>query len=424
MACSPTLVAHLSLAATDGCATLTVLAMLLTLERYLRVRSSAPVTSIGAYAALAVSLGCALAAKYSPGPLLVVALTMFVGRAPDVSRAQHAWRAVRTGASLLVIALGVAWVWHGLGTAPLVTPAFRTRYEAFAGAGPLAARGWATLLAVRVPSPIRGFVVQLNHDFAGHEAFLLGARSRVGWWYYGPVVLALKSTPVELTLMVGSFVVLALRGRHASPAWRVGQAAVGVLIVSTAAAHLDLGVRYLLPLYPIAALIGLTLLRARLSPRLWRVAGVTLLAGQVWSAASVAPHQLSYVSALWGGPARAGRLLADSNLDWGQDLPALEKTLRRVGAERPLVSYFGTAPFSAYDVRATPWTSASDAERVQPDWVAISVTHLDGLYVEDDPFASFRALTPNERAGFSVLLFDARQPGVSQAIAAASARLR
>jgi hypothetical protein len=151
-------------------------------------------------------------------------------------------------------------------------------------------------------------------------------------------------------------------------------------------------------------------------------AGAALVAAQAVSAWTIAPHYLAYFNRLSGGP-EAGRLyLADSNIDWGQDLPALRDTLARVGAKRPLVSYFGTAPFDQYGVSADVWDEDIGLDVMRWDWVAVSVTHLNGLYVPNDIFRPFRSLTPSARAGYSILLYDTSRRDVRAAMADVAAR--
>ena len=37
-----------------------------------------------------------------------------------------------------------------------------------------------------------------DHNAGGHSSYLLGMRSDTGWWYYFPVVFAVKSTMAAL----------------------------------------------------------------------------------------------------------------------------------------------------------------------------------------------------------------------------------
>ena len=104
------------------------------------------------------------------------------------------------------------------------------------------------------------------------------------------------------------------------------------------------------------------------------------LAGQIASAAAIAPHYLAYFSPIVGGPSQWYRLLGDSNIDWGQDLPLLRDQLERMGCRRALISYFGTANIEAYGIHATPLGSVPQAALFDYDCVAVSVNHISGIY--------------------------------------------
>jgi hypothetical protein len=118
------------------------------------------------------------------------------------------------------------------------------------------------------------------------------------------------------------------------------------------------------------------------------------------------------------------RWLADSNLDWGQDLPAMRRVLMRVGAKDAVASYFGTAPFDAYGVNAWPWGIAGADVKARADWIVISATHLVGLYVPNDAFRAFRALKPTARPTPTLFVFDGSRPEVKAAVAEAMERMR
>jgi hypothetical protein len=152
------------------------------------------------------------------------------------------------------------------------------------------------------------------------------------------------------------------------------------------------------------------------------LAGAAIVLLQVSSAILIAPHYLSYFNRLSGGPAVGYRYLADSNIDWGQDLPALREALSNLGSRGLLFSYFGNAPFASYGLSADVWTSAVRHDFDRWDYVAISVTHLDGLFVTGDPFEPFRRLSPTARAGYSILIFSTRRPEVREAMAAVASR--
>ena len=58
------------------------------------------------------------------------------------------------------------------------------------------------------------------------------------------------------------------------------------------------------------------------------------------------------------------------------------------------------------------------------DWVAISATNLDGVFLPGDPFIEFRSLAPAAHAGYSILLYPTSRPDVRHAMATAAVRLQ
>ena len=127
------------------------------------------------------------------------------------------------------------------------------------------------------------------------------------------------------------------------------------------------------------------------------------------SAARIFPPHLSYQNPAVGGPERGPYTLDESNIDWGQDLPALAAWQRENPSAEPLqLFYFGTAEPSAYGVRAL----AFDASRVEdpPDGtVAISAHYLAGLRkLEALTGADADWLTryePVAKAGYSIFIY-------------------
>ena len=81
----------------------------------------------------------------------------------------------------------------------------------------------------------------------------MGDRSIVGWWYYMPIALALKSTPSELVIMAYGLWVCVTRWRRVSDrtlVWRVALVTFAALAIVN---RLALGVRYVLLLLPLVS---------------------------------------------------------------------------------------------------------------------------------------------------------------------------
>ena len=261
-------------------------------------------------------------------------------------------------------------------------------------------------------SLVRGLAELRNKNTAGHNAYLLGSFSMRGWWYYFPVVFAVKSTTaVVLMTAAGVFLLARASWRRVPFRWIAILVPAAVYFALCVASHINLGVRHLLPIYPFlyVALGAAAASFARTRPR--RLLLGLLLLLHVAESAAIYPHYLAFFNLLAGGPTRGPRYLLDSNIDWGQDVKELKAYLQRHHLQNVCTCYFGNADFAWYHMPGrylSPAISELELERI--DCVAaISVTPLYGLYLPRDTFLSLRSRTPMARIGYSIYLYDLRK---------------
>jgi hypothetical protein len=109
------------------------------------------------------------------------------------------------------------------------------------------------------------------------------------------------------------------------------------------------------------------------------------------------------------------KLLGDSNLDWGQDLPLLAQWQRQHPGVKLYLSYFGSADPEYYGIHAD--SIAGDYSRppsaqvvpTKPGVLAISATNLQGMYrvSENAQYAELlKTKKPREILGGTIYLFD------------------
>lgn len=216
------------------------------------------------------------------------------------------------------------------------------------------------------------------------SAYLAGEFSRTGWWYYFPVAFLVK-TPLTVLFLLFCGLALLVKKRSrwkGAAAFLVLPPAIFLGVAMTA--HLNIGLRHVLPIYPFAFLIaGVTLDEMRAK---WR--GILLLAPVALAAielATVYPHCLAFFNRLIGGPANGHLVLLDSNLDWGQDLKPLKQWMDTRHVEQINLSYFGTADPAYYGIHCTHLVGAPsfDAAHITtprlPGYVAVSAQNLHGV---------------------------------------------
>ena len=136
------------------------------------------------------------------------------------------------------------------------------------------------------------------------------------------------------------------------------------------------------------------------------------------------PHQEAFFNELAGNWYNWSNLLVDSNLDWGQDLPALHEVMDKMGIAEVNLAYFGKAVPEQYGVRYRPLPSylrfvdgvelnAYNPYQPEPGWYAISATELRlGLFEANNVnlYAYFRDKQPVARAGYSIYLYHVTYP--------------
>lgn len=263
-----------------------------------------------------------------------------------------------------------------------------------------------------------GLGILMQHGKLGHPAYAFGRYSETGWWWFFPAAWAIK-TPIPILAASAAGVVLLCAGlrrartRVASIALLLPPLALGSIAM---AATINLGVRHLLPVTPFLAVAGGLALR-RLAARGGRAGRGVVLLAIVWLAAGtllVHPDELAYSNEAIGGTEQTWRYLADSNVDWGQDLPALARVVRAQPLGRLYLAYFGTADPAAHGL-AYHWAPSGGLAEARfedgPDpggkeWIAISVTDLLGVYLERDVYAWLRERPFTAFPGRSIALYD------------------
>lgn len=247
--------------------------------------------------------------------------------------------------------------------------------------------GPVNYLHCTLPAPefFGGLAEVWKHNQDGHASFLLGQRRHFGVWYFFPVTLAIK-TPLAMLLMLvwTPWLVRRMRGR-AHLATPVAFCA-GILLFAMTS-RINIGVRHVLPIYAGLSIICGAASACVLQDRAgrWRAARVAMLSLLLWHVASGAlqhPDYLPYTNEIAGS--HPEDFVADSDLDWGQDMKRLGAFFQRIGVPeitfRPYsITYLemGGPPLprmldSSWDHPSAGWNAVSLSEwKVfnHPGWV-------------------------------------------------------
>jgi hypothetical protein len=147
---------------------------------------------------------------------------------------------------------------------------------------------------------------------------------------------------------------------------------------------------------------------------LYRMGGLAAALALETFAAS--PNFISFFNIAAGGYENGIHILGDSNLDWGQDLPALREWQKKNRGTHLYLSYFGTVSPEFYGIKARSLPGnylygppVTDKPIRLPAVFAISANHLMGFsvgYQVGEQYAAFRKMKPREIIGGTIYLFD------------------
>jgi tetratricopeptide (TPR) repeat protein len=265
----------------------------------------------------------------------------------------------------------------------------------------------------------------VNEWSKARPAFLCGQRSTSGWWYYFPLA-ALFKAPLA-TLLAGGVLVVAFliapvahvrQARNyliTEGAWTVAAIAIpfGTYGLLALTAHINIGIRHILPLFPFGFLLlalGLSRLiqqRRRLGLALGTILFVLLTVETVWAW----PNYLAFFNTACGGARGGIHLLADSNLDWGQDLPLLAKWQRAHPEQKLHLAYFGLVDPATYGIQFSAFPGHNVSMALAefsggPSYLAISAHVLQLSYYNSRLCHELLATESVELLGGSIYIYN------------------
>lgn len=412
----PNLLAHATLVTTDFGITCFLFGSAYFLWRTSRRLSAGNLAGLVAFSMLAA------VSKFSAvvlGPIVVALLALRALRAAPWECRLGPIREIRTrlgriGASAAIVLLvGVAcWgaIWAVYEFRYLPSPAPDWRYN-FQANDILRARTPAIAAVVEwidarhlLPNVFsQGFL--LGQTKAQKRAtYLAGKFSEQGWWYFFPVAFLIK-TPVSLiVLLLGGLIVCAARWREWLRNTLFVLVPVGVYLAAAMTSHLNIGLRHILPVYPFVVLLAGLCASGLIDVKRKGAVAVLVVLGAFWlfEFARVYPHDLAFFNQLVGGPQNGYKYLADSNLDWGQDLKPLKQWMDDHNVSHINLAYFGTADPAYYGMNCTylPGSPFFANDRIAlpalPGYVAVSTTVLDGVYLDRAGRAFYKPLLEKE----------------------------
>jgi len=372
---TPSLIAHFSVATTDGIGTLFIFLTAFQLVRW-RHRPNWLNTVL-----LGLVLGGLLLAKFYAPPLVLLALALMLALKPEgISRrpSQWNWKPTLAALALALVTLWAGYFFHvshlTIGDGKVIAT-FPNRGE----------KTWATKA-----NPHLSVVVPAGEFFEGlREVAMSNKHGRPAWFLgkiyptggiklYYPAAIVLKWPTVLLALFLASLL-MGVRQTCRNPSDLLAMSAFGLVFLFFAIqSKYDIGERHILPLYPFALLIAGAIWEHLKARRPAMILLLVLLGLNAADALRCAPDYLTYFNVLVK-PTNSWHYLTDSNLDWGQGLIVLREYEQKHPNENLRLAYFGSVNPPLYRVRALP---LAPEERV-PGKIVVGASVLSGQVLSD-----------------------------------------
>jgi hypothetical protein len=352
----PPILGHSGLATTDMAACATVAFAIVMLDRFLDEPSRRRSVLLG----VAIAIG--LLSKFS-------FLVFFPLAAVIVIVTRKKWGRASSIGIAIVVAFLIVWAGYRFDFGTIASRHQRDGWVVTV-ASPRPLAHVAEWIRDRVPIPAPSFAFGLAmikfHDSAGHESYLFGHVRNHGWWYYFPVVFFFKTPlPFLILAIIGIAMIIARERRVLAIALIPIAFMLAVLPTS-----INIGIRHILPIYPplcvAAAFAAITLWRSVSM----RAVVIALAAWMVINVERAHPDYLAWFNEAAGD--HPEKIVVDSNLDWGQDVLRLSRTINRLHIGRVWILYNGNALLQNHKMYAEairPWTQ-------EPGWYVLSETSL------------------------------------------------
>jgi len=387
---SPDLIAHFSVATTDGAGTLFTFAAVAQLIRWRHKPTRGEALLLG------IVLGAMLISKLNTLPVfLVTLLLVLMSQPPEVGfqsrpgNIKASWGlrwpprfwnwgkgAAAGAASCLVLWAGYFFhVSRVIFDNGLVTLHFAGYTKVLTYPFPVSKH-----IQIFIPACeyLTGLGMVFVHNLVGHRSFFLGHASPTGGWkLYFPVAVLLKWPLLVLLLALAGGLVLLLRRRF--PRDLLLMSIFPLMVFSMAiSGRINIGVRHVLPVYPFLLLYAGAAWEWTRGIGKRQALLALVLCLQVADCLRYAPDYLSYFNVLVN-PSQSYEYLSDSNLDWGQGLVALRKYQAAHPNETLHLAYYGLVDPAWYGIRYAP---LGEDERVTGT-VVVSATHLSGQLLKN-----------------------------------------
>ena len=242
-------------------------------------------------------------------------------------------------------------------------------------------------------------------------------------WFYFPAIFVVKSTLAFLLLCCLAPLSALLRDKSYRREVLFLLIPCAVYLAVALISGINYGVRHLLPVFPfLMVLVAAGAWNLSQRHRALAAAVAVLVAFHAVSSARAFPNYIPYSNELWGGPENTHKVLADSNVDWGQGLNAMKQYIDERHIHDCWFAYFSVlvVDVSYYGIPCKKLPVAFEdlvgmpMQIIPPQVdgpVFISSTEVSGTYWRSEwgnPYLPFQRTPPSALIAGSILVYDGK----------------
>lgn len=423
---SPTVIAHARLVTTDLAALFGILLATYFFIGYLQHRSRR------SFWLAVVALGIALLCKFST--FLLVPLFLLLAIIWAFAHRQKFWPLLARVALIIALAfLVIVGPYYQLHL--IHYPAAQQRADTIVSLGSYGHKTLANPVIFAAGKPVLrpfaqyglGLLMVTQRIEGGNRIYFLGKVVNQGGPLYFPIVYALKEPIPFLVLLLTSIITglaLFFRGRLGSfrhaVATNFPQTAMLIWLVIywvfSINSTVNIGVRHLMPVYGFTFILvagQISRIMSKESRILLRASYFMLLAWYLAEFISIYPYYLAYFNEIAHGPDGGRNYVADSNLDWGQDLYRLGNWVKQNNIKKISLDYFGWADQQYYLGSAFNWIVGGQytgreqflRDNPQGGYIAVSATYFEQGIHTGNGYDWLKDIKPVTVIGHSILIW-------------------
>jgi len=258
--------------------------------------------------------------------------------------------------------------------------------------------------------------IVMTHSAGGHSSCIEGSFITCDWRYFLGT-MAIKTPLATLVLAMMGFMGLAFSRKSLLTKSLVFLPVI-FFLGAAMANKINIGLRHILPVLPFLFLLGglpgaaIANMQSGILKKTFAAILFVLLTLSVGRTLQVAPDYLAYFNELVGGAEQGAKLVADSNLNWGQDNKRLAEFV--LGKEIPFITVASeTENRDIYEYYKIHWkrAEANDMINPAPGFYALGI----GYYMsqQKDPRSWFCGKRPDHRIGKTFYIFEVPRGGTA-----------